>query len=226
MADLKRHLNIANIIAIILGIIGLVWLIYTIWRNWKINSIRSWPKTDAMVINVAAQPSNKNAGNTYIDPNAIIVTTGDNAQYIPRILYRYRVGGREFQSNNLVYSGSDSYNAYQTKMLIGQLTPGATIPVFYNPNNHAEAYVYNGLHNYWGIVGGIILLLIAAFIAHHHMNKVKTSKTTIDYSPSLTDIDESMKGNTIVRKNTTTIASYIPTSNRVVAGNMFRRDFY
>jgi hypothetical protein len=210
----EKHFTVANIIAIILAIIGIVWLIYSIWRNWKVRAISSWPKTDAMVVNVAAQPANNNAGNVYIEPSNIIVTTGDNAQYIPRILYAYRVGGKEYQSNNLVYSGSDTYNAFQTKMMVGQLQPGSTIPIFYNPSNHSEAYVYNGQTNYWGILGGIILILIAAAIGYHHASKTKTTIKTDVYSPSLTDIDNASKRNVVVRKNTTTTTTG------------FRRDLY
>ncbi len=216
MASGKSYFTVSNIIAIILLILGIIWLIHTIWKNWKVRGIASWPKTDAYVINVAAQPANNNAGNVYIEPNNIVVTTNDNAQYTPRILYAYRVGNKEYQSNNLVYAGQDSYNAYQTKMMIGQLQPGSTVPVFYNPGNHAESYIYGGQTNYWGILGGIVLILISAFIGYHHMTKTTTytKSETLSASPSLTDFDSVAKKNVIVRKNTTTTTTG------------FRRDFY
>ena len=229
MADFGAHMTVNNIVALILGIIGLIWLIHGLWRNWKINKISTWPKTNAVVLNAVAEPANNNAGNVYIDPSTIIATTNDNAQYIPRVVYRYRVGNRDYQSTNVVYSGAKSYNALDIKTLLGQVYPGATIPIYYNPNNHAESYIYNGNKSWTGVIIGLALLLIAAYLAHrNHKNQTVTTVTQMtDASPSLTDIDISTRNGNITRTTTVpvgTTRTITKTTGNI--GSFYRRDFY
>ena len=164
MANLGNRLNIFNIVAIILIIVGLVWLIQTLWKNWKINQIRSWPKASATVINVFAEPANAAAGSVYVDPSTIVATTGNNARYIPRVLYRYTVNGKEYQSNNVIYSGPHSYSALDIKILLGQIYPNAVIPVFYDPHNPGTSYIYNGNPRYLGAIIGALLVIIGGYI--------------------------------------------------------------
>lgn len=149
------------VVAIILGIIGLVWLIHNIWKNIKINNISSWPTTPALVLSSMAQPANDAAGYDYVKPADIVVRSDIDAEYIPHVTYRYRVGNREYSSQNLVYDGPEIYNSFDTKRLFGPISAGQTIPVYYNPDDHEESYIYNGKTTWVGIVVGIILLLIA-----------------------------------------------------------------
>ena len=190
MANFSNHFTINNIIAIIIGIVGLIWLIHGLWRNWKINNIRSWPKTNAVVLNAVAEPANASAGTTYMDPRYIVATTNNNAQYIPIIVYRYSVNGKDYQSNNVVYSGAHSYNALDIKTIMGQIYPGSVIPVYYNPNNNSESYIYNGTINYLGVVIGIILLIIAGYILYYNYRSEKQEATTIAASAPVITSEE------------------------------------
>ncbi|XWV25892.1 hypothetical protein QJ857_gp1189 [Tupanvirus soda lake] len=245
MTDLGDYMTVNNIVAIILGIIGLIWLIYGLWRNWKINKISTWPKTNAFVLNSVAEPANNAAGNTYVDPRYIIATTDNKAQYIPKVTYRYRVANKEYQSNNVVYSGSRSYNAVDIKTLLGQVYAGATIPIFYNPNNPNESYIYNGTTSYTGIIIGLVLLLIAAYLGYYHNYKNRNITTTSVTenrssvtrsndlaSPNLTDIDAATRRNTITRNTrittppTAPVGSTTTTKTTVGPSTFYRRDFY
>ncbi|XWV24655.1 hypothetical protein QJ856_gp1129 [Tupanvirus deep ocean] len=255
MTDLGDYMTVSNIVAIILGIIGLIWLIYGLWRNWKINKISTWPKTNAFVLNSVAEPANNAAGNTYVDPRYIIATTDNKAQYIPKVTYRYRVGNREYQSNHVVYSGSRSYNAVDIKTLLGQVHAGATIPIFYNPNNPNESYIYNGTSSYTGVIIGLVLLLIAGYLGYYHNYKNKTitttdvpvtgTRTSITRnndlaSPNLTDIDATTRRNTVTRNTrvvagptvtaattqTTAPVATGTTRTTVAPATFYRRDFY
>lgn len=167
MGDLQGHITVKNIVALILGIVGIVWLIYDIHRNWKINRISSWPKANAYVISSMAEPANAEAGKAYVDPSYLIPTVDSGAQYKPQVVYRYRVGDRDYKSTNVVYSGQSTYDAADTKALLGQITPGSMIDVYYNPNNPSEAYIYNGQTSWVGIVISVILILIALYLAYH-----------------------------------------------------------
>lgn len=182
--------NIVTIIAIILGIIGLVWLIHSLWKNYKINSIRSWPKVIANVIDVYAIPANHAAGNIYVDPRNIIPSINNNAKYTPVVIYRYKVGNKEYKSQNVVYSGSKSYNAADTKTILGQLHPGSLVQIYYNPRDHNESYVFNGTASWIGTLIGVLLLLLAGYLFYTQMNKNDT------------DI---YNNNVILRKNSTAL---------------------
>jgi hypothetical protein len=237
MTDFKDYMTVNNIVALILGIIGLIWLIHGLWRNWKINKIRSWPQTNAVVINSVAEPANSNAGNTYVDPRHIVPTTDNKALYIPRVVYRYRIGNKDYQSNRVVYSGAKSYGSLDIQTLLGQVYPGAMIPIYYNPRNHTEAYIYNGTTSWTHVVIGLVLLLIAGYLGYYHHHKIqtvhetKTNINTSELSPNLTDMDTASKKNIVVSKTvatgtvpiTTTKTTTVPST---VPATFYRRDIY
>lgn len=204
-------LTVNNIVALILGIVGIVWIIYGIWRNLKINRISSWPKTNALVLNSVAEPANSAAGNTYIEPRYIIATTDDQARYIPIVTYKYTVNKTEYRSSNVVYSGEKSYSSIDIKTMLGLITPGSTIPVYYNPSDPSESYIYNGLHSYTGIIIGAVLLALSGFLSYFG-SKIKKSKSDDVSSPSLTEIEKSnhtTKKNTVTKTTVTTSKSLL-----------------
>lgn len=175
MANFEKLVNVSNIIALILAIIGLVFLFHNIWKNSKVNNISRWPKTNAYVLNIVAEPANGAAGNTYVDPRNIVITKNSNAEYIPRISYRYRVDNKDYESGNFIYDGKYSYNAYDTKALMEPIQPRSTISVYYNPKNHSESYVYPGTQSWMGVWTGIILLIISAVLFYFGGKKAKAS---------------------------------------------------
>ena len=207
----RDYLTIQNIVVAILTIIGLVWLISSLWRNWKISRINNWPKTNATVINSVAEPEKvTNAlGSTYLDPRYLSATTDTSTKYIPRILYRYNINGQEFQSNDVMYGGDQAFNALDIKTIMGNIGPGSTIQVYYNPSDLDESYVLNGTPNYMGALLGLALLAIAAAIGYNHnIEKLKrdyttttTTKTAMkDTTPRLTT-DETPRN--VLRTNAT-----------------------
>lgn len=210
-------LTVNNIVALILGIVGIVWIFYGIWRNLKINRISSWPKTNALVLNSVAEPANSEAGNTYVEPRYIIATTDDQARYIPKVTYKYTVNKTEYQSNNVVYAGEKSYSAIDIKTMLGLITPGSTIPVYYNPGDPSESYIYNGLHSYTGIIIGAVLLALSGFLSYFGSAIKKSKSNNSDVaSPSLTEIENS---NRTAKKNTTVTKTTITKS-------LLKRDIY
>lgn len=232
MADFTKNLDINKIIALILGIIGLILLILGLWKNWKINSISSWPKTNAVVLNAVAQPANSAAGTTYLDPRFIVATTDDKAQYVPQVVYRYKVGDKEYQSDSVIYAGNKSYNALDTKTLIGQMHPGSVINVYYNPKNNKESYIYVGNNNYTNVIIGLILLLVAFYLFYRNLAKEKKLQTTTYKSitdvnsPSLTDLDPAIRNATVRNLGTKNVTVTRTTINQVPANTFYRRDFY
>lgn len=161
------------IIAIILLVAGLAMFIYSIWRNWKISQINSWPKVDATVINVLTKVEDRGS-DVYVDAGNITVENANKMRFKPTVMYVYQVNGKEYQSNKLVYSQPETFNAAQTKYLVGELAPGSTISVYVNPKNPGESYIYNGISNYWGIIAGIIIFVVGLIVySRAHVKKDK-----------------------------------------------------
>ena len=190
MSKFCDYLTINNIVAIILGVIGLIWVIYSIWRNRKISNINSWPKTNARIISAVAQSDNNKK--IMVDTRNIS-QVDPSAKYIPIVTYEYRVGDMVYQSHSIIYSSAHSYSANDIAMIMNGLIPGSTIPVYYNPNNASESYIYNGITNYTNMIIGLVLLLIAIYLGYYHgksRNPLTGSKKQMDeIEPNFTEID-------------------------------------
>lgn len=168
---MKGYLTVTNIIIVILVIIGLVWLIYTIWRNYKINKINTWPKTIANVISVNIRPA------------------GTLWQQAPTVVYNYTVGNKNYHSNNIIYGGSYSFNNVNIRSIINGVYAGSSIPIYYNPKNPNESYIFNGTKNYLGIVLSLIVLLIAGYLGYHH-NTSLYKKNTVTVTSQTNKLSE------------------------------------
>lgn len=171
--DLKSLLTVNNIVALILIIVGLVWLITSVNRNMKIRNINSWPKANATVVSAMAEPVNEAAGNTYLDPQNIVATTDSEARYKPQVVYRYRVNGRDYESDRVIYNDDREYTPAQIKTLMAPMRPGATIPIYYNPRDFNESYIYNSETSWVGPVIGTILTLLGLWLAFKGFKKYK-----------------------------------------------------
>lgn len=232
MSGFGNGLSINNVVVIILVIVGLVWLIYSLWRNWKISRISAWPKTNATVLNALALPAGGGRGNVYLDPQAIVATTDNSFQYVPKIVYTYRVAGKEYQSDSVIYSGARSYNSVDIKTIMGNLHAGSLVPVFYNPNKNNESYIYNGTSNYTGAIIGIILLFIAGFLSYYHnysKHKHVAWNKDIDIdTPNLTEIENRNVAKTVTTVNKIPLSNIANKNSTVISvtPSFYRRDFY
>ena len=160
MANFTKYLTVGNIVIVVLTIVALSWLISAFNNNRKVNNVRSWPTTNATIISALVQRAN---GNALVLFNPQNLTSSDaNAKYIPRVLYRYHVAGKEYQSDKFTVGKQKAYDAVSVKTMMAPLTPGATVQAYYNPNNANEAYLYNGTTSHRSTWMGIILLLLLA----------------------------------------------------------------
>ena len=189
MANLKEYLTVTNIIALILIIVGLIWGIWGVWRNWKSNRInKKWEKTNALVESSYAQPVNDAAGNTYVDPRNIRPTVDSEARYKPVVTYRYRVDGKDHQSNNVVFADHKEYSPVEIKTLLNNIYQGSVIPIYYNPRDPSEAYIFPGESKWVGPIIALILLLVGLWIGSTSFAKSK-KKVESKYDPRLTEFD-------------------------------------
>lgn len=204
-------INLNNIVAVILGIVGLVWLIWSLSINWKINNINSWPKVNATVTSVFAVPANEAAGNTYVNPENIVASTDSDARYRPLVSYIYNVQGRTYRSDKFIYNDDRTYNPIEIKTLLAPFGRGSVHPVYYNPSNPSESYIYNSEANWVGPIVSAILLLLGLWLGFKGFQKYKKSTdgvTSFDETQdiSLTELDSATAPKT--RNYNTQVAYY------------------
>jgi len=171
MPEVKKHMNIVNLISVILIIVGLVWMFHTIYRNWKIKQIASWPKAKATILRSYAEVS-EFGNNPEVSTKSIIVAPGNTKNYKPQVSYRYRVATTDYESDNLVYSGQNKYNAAETKTLLNPIPAGTRIDVYYNPRRPRESYIYNGSSSSNGVISGLVLVLLGIILGGYNVAKV------------------------------------------------------
>lgn len=168
---------ILKIILVIIVIVGLVWFFHGLWRNWKIYRIKDWPKSQATIITSGvAQVNGCVMGDNIIDPDQLgLVVTGNN-KFVPKIRYSYTVRGMQYYSNSFQYSGDETFGPVEIKSMMNFMKPGDKISVFVNPDDPNESYVRNGANNYWGIIFGAIIILLALYFAVRSSKKRTASK--------------------------------------------------
>jgi len=104
----------------------------------------------------------------FMGTKSITAASDSTIRYSPRVLYTYRVGDKDYQSERVYYGGVETYNAADINSIISGLQPGMSISVYTNPHNPSESYIYNGTKSYTGIIISIILILIAIGIVYQH----------------------------------------------------------
>jgi hypothetical protein len=194
------YLTLPNLILLIISICALVWLIFMIRYNYMINEITSWPKINATI----AKASTGTGKNAYIDYRLIAFGKSKLDKYYPKITYKYTIDGNNYQSTNVVYGNTYYYNTTDIKALMTKLTPGTVIPIFYNPNNPKEAYIFPGKKSYLEIIISLIILCAVVIMGCGYNSKHKLDNI------SLTTISsEISKKNIASKKNIETIAGTI-----------------
>jgi len=67
-------------------------------------------------------------------------------QYHPTFLYEYEVDGRTYNGRRYRYDGHPSfYNEAEAEQIVWEHPKGSEIDVYYNPDNHADAVLSEGL---------------------------------------------------------------------------------
>lgn len=195
MFEGKSQLNI--IIAVILAILGIILIIQNIVQNQRLVSLGNWFLTNGIVINAVAQPATAPAGHVPTVSVNVYQIPDSTARYIPRIVYKYTVNGKEYQSNQLFYGGEPELSSSEIAPFMDKFRVGSAIPVYYNPSDPQQSYVIlSKYRNYWGIVFGIILILLAFWVLNS--DRIKITSQGIDITsetPSLTEMGPTVRTN-------------------------------
>ena len=150
-------------------IAGIVMLGYGGFFTYKGYESRSWPQTTGTIN--AAYVERK----TSRDSN----TRKTSYKYVARIRYGYAVNGQNY-TNNRIGFGKNQYTSRReskTKKYLEQFPVGRSMKVFYNPENHAQAVLTQGVTGGALLVltGGIFFLLSASGMFYVKINNKRNT---------------------------------------------------
>lgn len=143
----------ANIlIPMIFVIIGSV-LLFIYFRNLaKVRAAQAWPTAQGTVLQSWVRKSSST------DDDGSV-----SYSYYPEIHYQYQVMGTEYQGNKIAFGPKVGGNRSRAEKRIEEYPAGASLTVFYQPDNPANAIIERSLSKI-SLVMGIVFFLAGIFI--------------------------------------------------------------
>lgn len=92
---------------------------------------------------------------------------GGHIRYIPVISYRYEVDGQQYDNDRFTENPIGRGMESSVQKIVNRYPPDATIEIFYNVDDPADAYIQKGFGRgcntwLWIIAVGSIIVLVAA----------------------------------------------------------------
>jgi len=144
----------SGIIAIPLVAIAAVFIVLALRAGRKASVSKNWPATTGTVIASGIEPRRSHSG-----------SGGTSTSYYPVVQYQYTVEGRTYMSNRFTFGNQVGYGwTNMAQNQVNNYPPGATVAVFYDPNDPAVAVLERTAGTstkiYWFIA--ILMLVILA----------------------------------------------------------------
>lgn len=138
-------------VLIIVGILGLVALgiLFRMIRTWQAaGTSKSWSSTTGRVLS-ATVAARRNPGR-------------NGVSYYPVVVYEYNIDGQHYTGNRLGF-GSPVGVGIQAVVAqgLGKYPVGSNLPVYYNPNNPADAVLERRTMGNWGNILILLILIVA-----------------------------------------------------------------
>jgi hypothetical protein len=126
-------------------------IFYALRSRKKAEASQGWPGTSGQISRseVKRSASSDDDGNT-------------SYSYSPVVEYTYQVGGQAFSSRRMVFGAVKGYSSpAKAEKELARHPAGATVTVYYNPENPAEAVLERTAGGFNAmLIGGIICLVI------------------------------------------------------------------
>jgi hypothetical protein len=103
--------------------VGVVLYIVQFRQGLRADASKKWPKAAGTVIASALEPSPEH-----------------KRRYRAAVRYRYRVGGKEYQADRVFWGGNEGRRRHM-ESVVAAYPAGADVPVYYDPQNPAEAVI-------------------------------------------------------------------------------------
>jgi hypothetical protein len=103
--------------------IGAVLYVIQFRQGLRADASKKWPTAPGTVVSSALEQS-----------------PDHKRRYRAAMQYRYRVGGKDYQSNRIFWGGNEGRQKHMTSV-VASYPAGAQVPVYYDPQNPAEAVI-------------------------------------------------------------------------------------
>jgi Protein of unknown function (DUF3592) len=125
--------------------VGVLLVGVAIRNQWKGLASRRWRQAEGRILRAMV----------------LVQTESDRGKsYTPQVEYEYTVDGVEHRGNRLRYGQTGSWGVKQAKRTVGRFIVGEAVPVWFNPQNHADSVLLRGTS--WGnlaiLCGGLVFL--------------------------------------------------------------------
>lgn len=140
--------------ALIIAGLALTWLgCYFIYKGYE---SRSWPQVLGTITASYAEQQTRRPSDTGHTSSFV---------YVARVRYSYKADGRNYTNDEIGFGGNQytSKRKYKTENYLKQFPVGESVTVYYNPENHAQSVLTQGITggSLLILAGGIIFLLAA-----------------------------------------------------------------
>lgn len=115
-------------VACLLGGIALIFILFTAWKSFNKTSIETWPTTQGVITTSLAEE-------TYDK------RTKETKYFKPHIRYRYEVNGQRYVGDKVAWRGEIYTQTDDIRRVLNIYGEGTEVTVYYNPDNHREAYL-------------------------------------------------------------------------------------
>lgn len=103
--------------------VGVILYVVQFRQGLRADASKKWPKVQATIIASALQPSPRH-----------------KRRYRAAIQYRYRVGGKDYQSDRIFWGGSEGRKRHM-ESVVSAYPAGASVAVRYDPQNPAQGVI-------------------------------------------------------------------------------------
>jgi hypothetical protein len=103
--------------------VGVILYVVQFRQGLRADASKRWPKVAATIVASALEPSPEH-----------------KRRYRAAIQYRYRVGGKDYQSDRIFWGGNEGRKRHM-ESVVATYSDGASVAVHYDPQNPAEAVI-------------------------------------------------------------------------------------
>ncbi len=148
-ADLRGRITLLNSLRLVFSALAVGLIVFGLFALREVSRSRGWVDTDGKVI----------ASNV----NEFTAKSG-RATYRPMVVFSYTVGPVRYMSTRLAFRDLSSSSRDDAAKLAGRYRVGASVRVFYDPQDPEHAVLDRGINPYLPILAGGAFAMLAVWM--------------------------------------------------------------